>query len=870
MKDWHAECTWLIHHFRFLWVRLQLEVLLDECQTPGQVRKALKNFPIGLNEIYHRCLTRPIGHAAQFTRRILEWICAAPEPMQVDHIRELLAFKEDERDLDHGDMPSSAIVQRAATNLITLEQTGFDAVEYSLVPVHSTVRDFVFSAYAQDTLAGRATNPIEKVTKPDELLRSTTARLGRTFLAYLSAFSGREIVRKRISKAPVNLSDVEKSMPPLARKISSMARRRVSAASSSSRTGQIKVDITAGKKPANLEVRLVDYARRNWFECLRCCDPGLFPDEDLRWLLFENEDTLTLPWTIRGRPKTQGIRTLIAWAVAKEHLPMLQFTIRIGTQLDLFKEEYLRSQIFAAPMEAYGEWPPLNFASKAGNADIVEELIPFCDRITFSPRTNRSPLHEAALSDEEVVYRLLDAYDDPALLLSKDTQGCVPLHLAAQSGNTQSCAALLEEMAKLPNLEPLEDCNGRSPFSYALECRDRDLFLAFLTYPALEVTVKTSRNFMKLTEGSDLFKIMLEAVAQDLPIRPTKTVDLFAVLLCIATRLDDPQTGVLNLIAAFGSNFPAFGIVINHLYDWANTSSSRFGMLKDAFHSAANRDLSQITTTAGLNFLGHALVLDDISTVSLLCSIHRSFAISPVGIPEALSVLQLLESQGYPEFATRVMESPLKMAAYLGNLNTLKTCAKFQDEELNLAPLGDITPLHIAAIAPYDPILKYLCGRREFDDEASPKIPGVLWSFVVKVQACWAALVLTQPGHACFTEAFCLSGQPDLSFTPCSVLCKNATGVAELKISVRWDKNLLVPRFDILQSSRPVSRFKSGSVLIDSLDPIGREPYERDLRPHHTIEYGASVVSDRYSCASCFLTDEVSRFNSSDIQNSKD
>ena len=185
---------------RFLWVALQLETLSTDCTTSTEVYRTLGHFSRGLNELYWRCITRPSAVESRYTASILHWVCTTPEPLHIDHIRELAAFREDERSFHPANMPSRAAVLRAATNLIALEKTSDSEEDRVMVPVHPTVRDFVFSPLALDTLALlTGTADVEHYKRHDTTLETSLTTLGELCVIYLLEYSARELQPVRTS-----------------------------------------------------------------------------------------------------------------------------------------------------------------------------------------------------------------------------------------------------------------------------------------------------------------------------------------------------------------------------------------------------------------------------------------------------------------------------------------------------------------------------------------------------------------------------------------------------------------------------------------------------------------------------------------------
>lgn len=68
----------------FLWVRLQLDTLWEECFNEHDITMALAHLPRDLDETYRRCVDRIASSRRVYAHKILTWTCAAPRPMRIE------------------------------------------------------------------------------------------------------------------------------------------------------------------------------------------------------------------------------------------------------------------------------------------------------------------------------------------------------------------------------------------------------------------------------------------------------------------------------------------------------------------------------------------------------------------------------------------------------------------------------------------------------------------------------------------------------------------------------------------------------------------------------------------------------------------
>lgn len=159
------------HRSRFLWARLQIDVLWDICTTDDQIDLVLSDLPKDLDETYERCLQRIEGNQQQYSLRILRYVCEATSPLTIDALGEALATDLDTGELDYSHIPRHTAILRYGANLIV-----FDEVERFVLPAHHSVRKFLQSSRAPISEA-RVSNAIWEALYRgrDEMMQSQLA-----------------------------------------------------------------------------------------------------------------------------------------------------------------------------------------------------------------------------------------------------------------------------------------------------------------------------------------------------------------------------------------------------------------------------------------------------------------------------------------------------------------------------------------------------------------------------------------------------------------------------------------------------------------------------------------------------------------------
>lgn len=453
------------------------------CQTADDVRRNIGQMPQELEGIYAQCLTRQTGPEARYTAQILRWVCASPEPAHIDNMRELLAFDVETKVLEISTIPSRASVLRAATNLVVLEpsdqSTGAGSMStHYLLPIHSTIRDFVFS------VAGQSALTVAIAGNKHWSKAETVLEIGGICAAYLLAFSGRELItsgKTHVPSAPI-LSNVYETS------LSSGTARMIKSATGWWFKAPDK-HITATSRPREaskgVEVRLLDFARRNWYQCLKHAMNDV-EYKDFKTLVFDHVDASHRPWA-QGRKTSRRsqAQTLFFWALLNDHAPLMSLAMREVGVGRLFHTDF-----WTEPQSACAGVPVLHFAVKRCNEATVSLLLPVCSgRSAYSRCT---ALHCAVESAELNVVKLLLDYVEGEVwpyrsLLSKDSNGRTPLHLAVIRDMVDVCRIVCSLYKLMPTRSTtykdglhLLDEGKCSPLYYAIVMENREIIDALL------------------------------------------------------------------------------------------------------------------------------------------------------------------------------------------------------------------------------------------------------------------------------------------------------------------------------------------------------------------------------------------------------
>ncbi|KAI5361855.1 Putative ankyrin repeat-containing domain superfamily [Septoria linicola] len=513
----------------FLWVTLQVEYLfgrLGVCSTAAEVKQRLGSFPNGLHDIYVQCLVRQPGPDARYTARVLAWICSAPQPTHLDHIRELLAFQLDDRHLDPADIPPANSVRRAAMDLVVLgkflDNDEPDDEQYCF-PAHPTVRDSVFSAKGFAALRSMCSLASSNLPLQAEWsLQHSLIDLGGRCAAYLIVFSGREIELRRNnivhSSTPTAVlldTVVGKSVAPAVGSFAKFDSKRLFT-QRSSHTLPTRVRRTTGE----VQVRLLGYARRNWHQCLRAVDPSSKHFRAFRELVLNHAEMKMQPWIPTGRMSQRArVDSLFFWALINEHCPLLDLAIAKAQREDLFPSTFWNSRHHSC-----GDMSVLHFAVKRCSTDVVARLLPSRHEV-IDHRVGGTVLHMAVeKGDKELVKMLLEyskAGQKPyATVYEKDGNGRSVLHLAIMQSDKDLCDLLLQEHNTRSTDLFIFDRDRRTPLFYANITENPGIITSLLRFGFVVEEV----DFSLESPGTlvDSLAVVSKATRQHLLIEMTK------------------------------------------------------------------------------------------------------------------------------------------------------------------------------------------------------------------------------------------------------------------------------------------------------------------------------------------------------------
>ncbi|KAH0040806.1 phospholipase, patatin family protein, partial [Aureobasidium melanogenum] len=430
---------------RFLWARLQIDVLWQTCSTDAEIHAALTNLPKDLDETYERCLDRVQVFQQKYSLRVLRYVYAAKTPLTIDALGEALAIDLESGQLQKDHIPVHNTILRSGANLII-----FDELDRLVTPTHDSVRKFSDSSNTQ-TL-----RDLNELILDDAILN-----LGEMCIAHL-LWHVPELNNAENTASAENSNTTRLHLPSvtsmgnwikppdgkIASLMSSWIRKdKVITASSKERSqAPLVLNLEASPTPAlKLYRPFHRYARKNW--TLLTCG---FTEKTADWTRFKSfisldaqvengrSDAEMFPWRVDGTESPLG------WAISEGHLALLELSLTSG------------QQILSQPLEHYGGLLPLHLASKRGRVEIFKKL---CEMkrptyVDLSPDTGRTSTHYVAeQGHSEIVDYLLSVSTRPnaaGILGDRDREGYSPICLAIISGSITTIEIMVSRCGNIP------------------------------------------------------------------------------------------------------------------------------------------------------------------------------------------------------------------------------------------------------------------------------------------------------------------------------------------------------------------------------------------------------------------------------------
>ncbi|CAK1356546.1 uncharacterized protein RHO25_012312 [Cercospora beticola] len=416
----------------FLWIHLVLNIILEDCETPAQVRKAVDEIPPDLQAVYSLCLENRRGTARPIKANLFLWTCAAPNPLSIGALGELIAMDLETGHVDTDEIPFADVLLKSGAGLITLDTSAIpnaQSDEHLVIPVHSTVRDFIFSERFR-SLAAKASHQeswplcVETGQWSENTFRTA---LGSLCLSHIKQRTSRELG----SRPPPTRLVVPQ--PKVLQSVAWVQKILIGVRSKSAEMTAF-LPVPGRNKTRVSTTNFLRYSIENWLVCNTnlASATANFP-----WLAKENQksdlhtaaeffEEISIerndfygihPWKAAARTSNSHLSQMFAYAVANNHVPLI-------------------------PLAQHGQMLAIHVAAKKGFASIIEELVNICNVNAMCPSRRQHVLHFIAENGtEDCLQPILSMNLD---WNARNRDGRTALFVAMVAGHDDIVKALLE------------------------------------------------------------------------------------------------------------------------------------------------------------------------------------------------------------------------------------------------------------------------------------------------------------------------------------------------------------------------------------------------------------------------------------------
>ena len=486
--------------YRFLWIHLVLQIILEDCDSPHEVKLAVKSLPSDLEAVYSRCLTRKRKNRRISDTKLLIWVCAAPKPLDVDALRELLAMDMETGQVSIDKMPAGELLLQSGGGLVAL-----DVDEQLVLPVHSTARKFVFSELARGHFQSNSTSSPSDESWPLHIEAGRWSEANfRSALGSLCLFHIKQRTTRDLASVsePTKMRVPQPEMPKFVRQLIP-ARFDTKAADVTIKSSPFKLN----PKQASVN-QFLRYAIENWLLCNKTLASD---DENFPWMWRENPNTGfqtsaelfesiarerndsfgVQPWPSVHGSLNSHFSNMFAYAVANDHVPLLRVVKK--------NHRSLPKRLLHLPLALHGQMLAVHVAAKKGFDSILSELADICDLDAVCLSTGKRALHFAAEAGSGGCVEIL-LRDRSRGLDVRDKRGHTPLFAAALAGQ-EEIIGMLHGTGRVE--VDAKDKDGLTPLWWASKHGHDKAVEALLETGKAEIEVQDESNRTPLSQAAE-------------------------------------------------------------------------------------------------------------------------------------------------------------------------------------------------------------------------------------------------------------------------------------------------------------------------------------------------------------------------------
>ena len=410
------------------------------------MKQAIQKLPTDLEKLYTSLLESKRGSEPLCDPRPIIAVCAAPKPMDEEALRELLALNMTTGSYASDEVSSTDAVIQSGVGLLTLDST-----EKLILPVHDTVRTFIFSdAAISATNRLLHSDPRRHTLFPFQadavyaLGREMEARLslGRACLVHLQ-------FQLRTSRSLATVpAQIQRTLPTMRVNIPRWLQRPAQTLLPHAlEKPAVTVHLPSRKRDGQSDDGFFRYARENWLACnldLRARMDSHRPSQEelFQSIAMERTESWEIhPWQALTRSTSQHLAGMFAYSIANGHKPLLELALQ--------HKDSLPKNIFTGLLPHHGHLPALHVACKLGHDSLLKGLSRVCELSTRC-QMSKTAIHYAAEYGhmnciEKVAMHFQGSegtctLDD--IIDHQDSESRTALHLAITNGHKDTAVCL--------------------------------------------------------------------------------------------------------------------------------------------------------------------------------------------------------------------------------------------------------------------------------------------------------------------------------------------------------------------------------------------------------------------------------------------
>lgn len=408
--------------YRFLWVKLLVDEMWENCHSDAAILKELETLPETLNGTYRRCVKRSFqrfdaknaGTKSRFDGRVLRWVGAAIQPFRLEELREALVINpETGEPRDPTTRPNRDFVLRCGANLVVL-----DAETDHITLAHHSVKQYLFPNHSEEhSLEMSDWETILRTTEEAELEIGELCVMHLYWRSFSSIIPCGNQIRTPV---PANLLRVS---TPLKRLFGSRLAP--------------PLVLPRPRPRETYHETFSSYASENWALHTRNIEGSSPYWKEWKEIALDTRATLH-PWLPQGPGGYP--QNLLGWAIVHSHVPFIHL---------LSEEPQIPKRIWDLPLTQNGSLLPLLLAANTGDRRVLDFMLGQCNTFYDEDFSGNNILHYLVQHRLVEVTKFL-VHNGWSLAMQRNKEGFTPLDCAVLNNCLEIVSELVPQLHGFP------------------------------------------------------------------------------------------------------------------------------------------------------------------------------------------------------------------------------------------------------------------------------------------------------------------------------------------------------------------------------------------------------------------------------------